>query len=120
MSASQALMLMNDQFVLDRSNDLASRVQREVPASSEAQIISIWQRLFARAPSPAELSRALDFIAQQASTLRTTFEKKIEPTKPPSAKDKAPTTNTPPDPQQAALASLCQTLLGSNRFLYLD
>lgn len=117
---SQALMLMNDQFVLDRSNDLASRVQNEVPSSTEAQIISIWTRLFARRPSPPELSRAQDFLAQQTATLRTTFDKKNEASKQPSAKDKAPAATAPTDPARSALASLCQTLLGSNRFLYLD
>ena len=110
----QALMLLNDQFVLDRSTDLAERLRREAPGQSRAQIERLWRILFGMRPSDAEIHRSLIYLAEQTETIRATVESLAadRAKKDPKAKP------APIDPSLQSLASLCQALLGSNRFLY--
>ncbi len=111
----QALLLMNDQFVLERAADLAERLHRERPGNVREQIELLWSLLFSATPSAAEMQRTLIYLVEQTETIRATVA--ANPT--PKKDDKAKATAVP-DPAQQALASVCQALLGSNRFLYLD
>ncbi len=105
----QALMLMNDGFVLERAGDLAERLRREKPGHVRDQLSLLWQLLFATTPTETELQRSLLYLAEQTETLRAAAAtRKDDKTKPPA------------DPSALALASLCQAALGSNRFLYLE
>ena len=108
----QSLMMMNDQFVLERAQDLAVRLRRESPGNARGQVTLLWRLLFANEPDNLELQRSLVYLAEQAETIRSFTDAAIE-------KKKDAKTAVPDAPLQA-LASLCQTLLGSNRFLYLD
>ena len=108
----QALMLMNDQFVLERASDLAERLRRERPGGARDQLALLWRLLFAEEPTDAEMLRGLIYLAEQTETLRAVVAAKKD--------DKAKAQTPPPDPSLQSLASLCQALLGSNRFLYLD
>jgi hypothetical protein len=108
----QALMLMNDQFVLERASDLAERLRRERPGGARDQLALLWRLLFAAEPTDVELQRSLIYLAEQTETLRATGDAKKD--------DKGKAQATAPDPSLQSLASLCQALLGSNRFLYLD
>jgi len=112
----QALMLLNDQFVLDRATDLAERLRREAPGQSRAQIERLWRLLFGAPPSDTELQRSLIYLAEQTETIRATVDSLSaeRAKKDPKAKP------NPVDPSLQSLASLCQALLGSNRFLYLE
>ena len=115
--APQSLMLLNDGFVLERSADLAARLLREQPADSDHRISRLWSLLFASQPTDRERRRALEYVNQQIGlipTATTTASKTSKPTN--DAKDPKP----PTDPSLPAWASLCQVLMGSNRFLYLD
>src|SRR5207247_2627783 len=47
----QALLLMNDQFVLERASDLAERLRRESPGGARDQVTLLWRLLFAVEPS---------------------------------------------------------------------
>jgi hypothetical protein len=109
--APQALMLLNDGFVLERSVDLAGRLRRERPGQVRDQIDLLWRLLFSAPPTPAELERSLLYLAEQTETLRAALASAAPGT---AAKD------APADPSLQALASLCQALLGSNRFLYVE
>lgn len=112
----QALMLMNDQFVLERASDLAERLRRERPGRARDQIVLLWRFLFAVEPTDSEMQRSLIYLAEQTETLRA-----VSATNSAARKDdKAKTQTAAPDPSLQSLASLCQALLGSNRFLYLD
>ena len=111
----QALLLMNDQFVLERAADLAERLHRERPGNVREQIELLWSLLFSATPSAAEMQRTLIYLVEQTETIRAT----LAASAPPKKDDKAKATAAP-DPAQQALASVCQALLGSNRFLYLD
>jgi mono/diheme cytochrome c family protein len=108
----QALMLMNDLFVLERASDLAERLRRERPGGARDQIALLWRLLFAAEPTDAEMQRSLIYLAEQTETLRAVAAAKKD--------DKAKTQTSAPDPSLQSLASLCQALLGSNRFLYID
>jgi hypothetical protein len=108
----QALMLMNDQFVLERASDLAVRLRQERPGGARDQVALLWRLLYAEEPTDAEMQRSLIYLAEQTETLRAAATAKKD--------DKAKTQTQPPDPSLQSLASLCQALLGSNRFLYLD
>ncbi len=121
--APQALMLLNDQFVLDRATDLAERLRRESPGGARAQLSRLWRLLFGSDPSEAEMQRSLIYLAEQTETLRATFAQLAadRERKEKDARAKSPPpTATPADASLQSLASLCQALLGSNRFLYVD
>ena len=108
----QALILLNDPFVIDNARALAERVRREAPGDLRAQVGRAWRILFSATPSPADLDLALLHVAEQGEELRTRLQP--EPVK----EGQAPP--APPDPQLEALASYCQVLLASNRFLTFD
>lgn len=65
-----------------------------------AQAAFAWQLVYQRLPEPAELEAACRFLQQQFRTLATT----------PDVSDR----------ELTAFANLCQQLLGSNEFLYVD
>jgi mono/diheme cytochrome c family protein len=120
--APQSLMLMNDDFVLDTSRTLAARLREEAPGDARAQITKAWRILFSRLPSENDVLRSLAYLAEQTETLRS-YDQGIQPVKEaPPAKEAAPAKDaTPPaDPQLDALASYCQILYSSNRFLYVE
>jgi hypothetical protein len=114
-AAPQSLMFLNDGFVLDRSLDLAQRLRREYPGDEPAQIDRLWQLLFAQSPKSADVVRSLHFLKELRSSL-TPAESKV-PGKPVAA---APPGAPEISPEERSLAALCQVLLGSNRYLYLD
>jgi hypothetical protein len=107
--APQSLLLMNDTFILNTARALAQRLRKEVPGDARGQITRAWRLLYGAEPQPDDVMRCLSHLAEQAETVRV-----FQPPKPP-AKD-AP----PADPGLDALASLCQVLCSSNRFLYVE
>jgi hypothetical protein len=107
--APQALMLMNNAFVVTQSESFADRVRREAGDSPDKQIHRAWMLAFSRQPTEEELQEAAAFLSAQTQD----FQAKSKAGK----KAKSPP-NT--NPQMQALASFCQTLLGSNEFLYVD
>lgn len=107
--APQSLFMMNDVFVLEMARAMAARLRTEVPGDARAQIANAWRLLYGSDPSDAEIVRGLTYLAEQAESLRV-FHAAAKPVK------DAP----PPDPQLDALASFCQVLFSSNRFLYVE
>ena len=71
------------------------------------QIVAAWRLALARDPRPEELERAARFAAVQLATLRQL----------PAAAKK---TNPPADDALLMLTSLCQQLVSTNEFLYVD
>jgi hypothetical protein len=114
--ATQSLMLMNSQFVLDQSSRFARRVQREAAEDRGQQIVRAWRLAFSRNPTALELADSLDFLSKQEDLLKadakTTDEK--------SKKDDKGEGAAQPAPELQALTDLCQALLSSNEFLYVD
>lgn len=63
---AQALMMMNDPFVIDQAGVWARRVLRDDQLTPTERIDSMFKQAFARGPSPDELEVALDFLRNQA------------------------------------------------------
>jgi|GEM_PF-1431864 len=96
-------MMMNSEFVLSHSRKLAERIRAKSAAASPAeQAVAAWQIAFCRQPREEELDSATAFLDQQTAYLKS---------------------NPIPDnldPSLHALSNLCQALLSSNEFLYVD
>lgn len=104
-AAPQSLLLMNNRFVLDQARYLAERIVAQSGDEAAARINVAWRSILGVEPTPTERAAAEEFLAAQA----TEFEKiNSQPMK------------AALDPRTRALASLCQALLGSNAFLYID
>jgi hypothetical protein len=104
--APQSLLFMNNDFVLAEAGHMAERLEREAGPDAKAQVTLAWRLAYAAEPTPEELNDAVRFLAEQAQQFRSKT----------AAASKAPE----PAPQHRALASFCQALLSSNRFLYVD
>lgn len=96
-TASQALMLMNSEFVLKHARLFAERLRGQ--PDRPAQIRLAWQIAYQRPPAEDELRLVQEFLAGQTAHLQAAAH---------------------PDPELAALANLCQQLFASNEFLYVD
>jgi hypothetical protein len=114
-AAPQSLMFLNDGFVLDRALDLAQRLRREAPGDEPAQLARLWRLLFLQSPTANDVDRSRRFLKELQASLPLAESK-------PAAKPSAAATPETPavTPEERALAALCQVLMGSNRFLYLD
>ena len=97
--ATQALWFLNDQESIDHSKHLA-RLLIDAASDRRQRLSQLYLRLFAHLPTADELAMCEDFLNRQQERLA-----RIDP--------KA-------DAGHLALASLCQVLLASNRFLYVD
>jgi hypothetical protein len=111
--APQSLFMLNDTFVLESSQGLAERLRREQPGNLRGQLALAWLLLTAHEPTADDLAEGLAFIAEQTESLRQRHAAAAAAT--PPAADAAS-----PDPQAEAIASYCQVLLSSTRFLYVE
>ncbi len=106
----QSLFLMNSEFVQDHSHALAERIATAAGPDVKSQIVLAWRLVFGTDPTEAESAEAVAFVTAQTEVFRP---KTPPPTIPPN-------TAPPPDPARQAFALLCQSLLSSNRFLYVE
>ncbi|MEW6156134.1 MAG: PSD1 and planctomycete cytochrome C domain-containing protein [Verrucomicrobiota bacterium] len=121
--ATQSLMLMNSQFILDQARHFAQRLQKEAGEDRDRQIQRAWLIAFSRLPSDAELTDARAFLARQTEHVRLAQKEIPTPKaeeKPSEKKEDKPKPPPPPAPELQALTNLCQTLLSANEFLYVD
>jgi len=107
--APQSLLLMNDVFILENARRLAERLRAEAPDDLPAQLRLAWRVLYGESPAESEVARSLHYLEAQAATLAAYHEAHPSKEGEPGA-----------DPDLEALASLCQVLYSSNRFLYLE
>jgi hypothetical protein len=115
-SAPQALLLMNSDFVLASAGLLAQRLQSETRAQARSEVATArhgsqkgryarmidlaWRHAYGRPISTEELDWASQFIEHQLDALGQQ--------------------GTPETRERTILTNLCQQLLASNEFLYLD
>jgi len=92
-SPSQPLMLMNDELVREWSRALAARVLNDGGLSPDQQIERAYRIVFSRPPNAEERRTVLEFLDKQTA----------------EAGDR-----------KAAFVDLCQTLLNSNEFVYMN
>ncbi|MFT5403018.1 MAG: hypothetical protein ACI9DF_001850 [Verrucomicrobiales bacterium] len=93
--ASQALWFLNDESIIQHAEHLAKGLATSHSVDPGARLNELYLRLFAQTPSTTELESLNNFLTEQ----QTLFAENAE---------------------HLALASLCQIMLASNRFLYVD
>lgn len=99
--APQSLLMMNDPFVIEQVNGLATRIMNDAGKDPETRFQLAWRLVFGRKPTDAELRAGLKFLEEQAVAVRA-----------------ASADGT--DLDLAALSHLCHALVSSNGFLYVD
>jgi len=99
-AAPQALLMMNNEFVIQQSESLARRLLREC-TTAESQVRRGWLLAWGIEPSSSQTAVAVAFLQNQQAYFRA-----------------YPVKGQLPD--QQALALFCQALLSANRFLYVD
>ncbi|HEY1189137.1 MAG TPA: PSD1 and planctomycete cytochrome C domain-containing protein [Gemmata sp.] len=99
-TAPQALMLLNSAFVRTQAGYVANRVRAEAQAdpTPERLVETAWRLAYLRPPAADELKLGTTFLKAQTAALQG---KSVRP-------------------ELAALTNLCQQLLASNEFLYVD
>jgi hypothetical protein len=121
----QALLLMNNEFVLTRSEAFAARLKAEAGSDPAKQVARAWKLAYGTEPSADELSKAIAFLKEQEELFRTA----PAPATPAGGASKAPSRvkpkspakpTPPPSAADRALAAFCHAVLMSNRFLYMD
>lgn len=103
-SASQSLMMMNGDFVLNSAKQVAERIKAETPEDErpavDRHIERAWLRIYQRPISDEEMEWAKAFAAEHRAALDQN--------------------GAEGDRDLIVLAHLCQQLLNSNEFLYVD
>jgi hypothetical protein len=106
---TQALWFLNDSLIVERADDLAELLFATSP-ETDAQLRELFLRLFAEPPSTEEMDSSLSFLTTQSERFREHPDPEWQKT----------VQESPDAPKMRAMASLCQVLLASNRFLYVD
>jgi hypothetical protein len=99
-TAPQSLMLLNSEFVRKQAGHLAARVRAEAGAgaSPDRLVETAWRLAYLRSPAADEVRLGTTFLTTQTAAL--------------AARSK--------ESDLSALTNLCQQLLASNEFLYVD
>jgi len=107
--APQALLFLNEQSIIQFSEKTAERLWSDSP-KMDVRLSRLFMKLFSKRPSDAELVSCRGYLQSQrevfAADQNPEWRKRME------AESHAP--------DLRALASLCQVLMASNRFLYVD
>jgi len=106
--APQSLLLMNNAFIIEQASDFARRVRREAGDDPAAQVRRAWKLAYASEPAPEEVEELVGYLQEQTQLVRGRNKMVRGRNKNASAA------------RQRALASLCQVLFASNRFLYVE
>ena len=107
--APQSLLMMNSDLLINYSRYMARRLQRLAADDPQQQIRTAWQLVYSRPPEPSELALAQQFLADQTAAFSALPDYQSENEKPPKR-----------SAAEDASALLCQMLLSSNEFLYVN
>ncbi len=113
--APQSLLMMNNRYTILYAEKFAERVHREAGPEARNQVKLAWKLAFGLEPAESDISASLEMLATQ----RATFEAMAATPAPTDAAAIA-ARGTSLSPEAQALALLCQALISSNRFLYID
>ena len=106
--ATQSLLLMNSNFISVQARYFAERVRVEGGTNLSEQIRLAWRLAYSRPANNTEVNEALEFL--DTNTLHFREHPVVD-----SRNAKLKRT-----PEEVALSALCQLLLSSNEFLYVD
>ncbi len=110
--APQALILMNGPFIQEQGKALAMKLVNSVGNDPAKQLDALYRRTVGRVPTEAERKLALEFLKDQAATIR----EKVKAGQPLGLPD----VPVGADPAAVrALADLCIVLFNGNEFVYL-
>jgi hypothetical protein len=101
--APQALLLMNNEFLMSQSEEFARRVTAAAGGDVPAQVRLAWRLALGREPTSGQVAEAACFLARQTAHFT-------------GPKTKAGSQ----DLARRALGSFCHALLCCNGFLYVD
>jgi hypothetical protein len=106
---TQALALLNNRFVHERSAHLAALIVAS-ESNRAAQVEQSWLRVLKRRPGERELELSLHHLAVQQRALTSNG----------ASGDVNRPDHERRTPRELALASLCHVLMNSNEFIYID
>jgi hypothetical protein len=115
-AAPQSLLMMNNLFVVEISERMATRIAAEVGDDPAAQSQRAWSLAYGRPMLPEEQAAAVELIESS----RSVFQRQLDEAVAAAPADKPPPLASEPPPARRALALLCHALISSNRFLYVD
>lgn len=98
--APQALLMLNSDLVMQAANDLAARLL-DLDGSDEQRVAQLYKTALGRAPNNSETASGIVFLRAVAQTL-------------PTGETDAPSR------RHQAWAVLCQTVLATNEFVYVQ
>lgn len=102
--APQSLMMMNSPFVISRMKAMAQEIVQQVGDDRASLFSHAWKRTFGKTPTSDDVTSGVDFLSAQIEHFKAT------------AKSDAPAGQ----PMIDAVATLCQALVCSSGFLYVD
>jgi hypothetical protein len=105
---TQALMLLNDEFVLQQSRFLAERVAHEAGSDLSAEVKLLYKVALSRQPTEKELRDDLEFINHEQSTQAA------------QAGDSGGGGKAVEDTRLRAMSRLAHVMLNSNEFVYIN
>ncbi len=109
-AAPQSLWFLNDESIVKLSDGMAGQLFAGEPTNPESRLNEAFWRLFATGPDADETAQCLSYLKEQAEYFRTDPDKDWQETVAKNAQA----------PEVRALSSLCQMMMASNRFLYVD
>lgn len=119
----QSLLMMNSNFVVEQSKLMSERIRSEVGEDLTGQFVRAWELAFARKPTAEETAGGVAFLTEQAEAMAKPAAVAEGVGAEGVAAEGTAGEGSLPDPAAAkgtALAHLCQALLSSNAFLYVD
>jgi hypothetical protein len=105
----QALLLMNDAWVVEAAERMSERIWSS-GGSPEIRAEQAFELALSTRPRSSELVACVQFMQSQADLFRKDSDEKWQ----------KKIAEQPDAPDRRGLASLCQILMASNRFLYLE
>ncbi|MHC2066183.1 PSD1 and planctomycete cytochrome C domain-containing protein [Bremerella sp. T1] len=108
-SATQSLLMLNSVDLIERSRMTASLLIKAFPDDPAKRIELAWLKMYSRRIEEQELSDAQAFVQSMTNDLKTQTAYQPKAEKPPGR-----------SADEEALAILCQVLLSSNEFLYVQ
>lgn len=108
--APQSLWFLNDALILDVTDKLADRMFAEPFEDAEDRITDLFRRIYSSSPTKAEMASCLEYLQRQADLIRQYDDPQWV----------ANLERWPHAADVAAHATLCQALMSTNRFLYVQ
>ncbi len=113
---TQALLMMNNPVVIKHARQLARRVLGDANLLDDPQrIVRLYELLYARPPLEAEIESALEFLSHYIAIDEPTIADEPEGSESYSAETDSSESN-----ERRAWTALCQTLVMSHEFVYVN